>query len=618
MDFFRYHGAWSFGVRLFRRCHFATKAAIISAMFLLPISLLGWNYFADKAAAVDFSAKERLGVAYARALMPLVDEVLQPGADLSRVPTALAEVQRRLGDELGTAAAHADVLKSAAGGRAMDTVQALNALMGQVSDGSNLTLDPDIDSYYLMDAAMFRIGPMKELLARMRAAAAAARGEGAAAAAAQRDFASAMAVYAHHLENLRGGLAKAQAANVSLAGALKAGPMLESAAALVGAAGEASRSGPEAAAAWTAFEAAAARADGGHRAVTSALVEALDGLLARRVEGLEGQRRVVAITVVVSLATAVYLFFAFFFVTRGGLQEVRRHLEAMTGGDLTTAPRPWGRDEAAALMLNLAQMQSSLRAIVAQVRQASNSLVNSSTEIAGGAMNLHARTEQAASNLQQSASAMEQVSSVVQNTAAGASEAAQLAASNAEMAARGGEVIGSMVETMRSIHASSTKIGEIIATIDGIAFQTNILALNAAVESARAGESGRGFAVVAGEVRALAQRTVLAANEIKSLITTSTEQVAEGHQIVERAGATIAEMVGSARRINSLLGEISTGANEQATGVTQTTRSVQALDSLTQANSALVEQTAAAAASLKSQASELAVRVAAFKLPAVA
>jgi methyl-accepting chemotaxis protein len=347
------------------------------------------------------------------------------------------------------------------------------------------------------------------------------------------------------------------------------------------------------------------------------VLDALDGLLAARVDGLARQRWIVAIAVLLSLAVAAYLFFAFFLVTRGGLREVRRHVTAMTRGDLTTQPSPWGRDEAAALMHSLAQMQLSLRGIVTEVRAASNNLVHSSAEIAGGALNLHGRTEQAAANLQQSASAMEEVASVVANTANGAREAAALAAANAEVAARGGQVIGSMVETMRGIHASSEQIGEIIATIDGIAFQTNILALNAAVEAARAGDSGRGFAVVAGEVRALALRTVGAANQIKTLIIDSMDKVQKGQHIARQAGNAMGEMVGSAGRISSLLDEISLGASEQALGVTQSSRSVQEIDSLTQANSVLVEETAAAAASLKEQASDLALKVSAFKLPAL-
>jgi len=619
MEFFKYHGVWAPGVRLFRKLQFGAKAAIISSMFLAPVLLLGWNYYVDKAVAIDFSAKERLGVAYARSLLSPLHAVLKPGAAVPDLRAALAEAQQRHGEALGTDATHAAALKAAGEGKAGATGEALLALLGQVSDGSNLTLDPDIDSYYVMDAVMFRHAPLLEQLGRLQAAAQAARGEGPAAQQAQREFSAAAAVFGYHLDNLRGGLAKAQVANPSLGEALKAGAALNSAAAVVAAAQQVlQQPGAAAAAGWTAFDGAAATYEREQAALGQRMLDVLDGLLATRVAGMTGQRAVVSVAVVVSLLLAVYLFYAFFLVTRGGLLEVRDHLVAMTAGDLTTRPRPWGSDEAASLMLNLSQMQASLLGIVSQVRAASSNLVNSSTEIAGGAMNLHGRTEQAAASLQQSAAAMEEVASVVRNTAGGAREAASLSASNAELAVRGGEIIASMVETMGAIQSSSTQIGEIIATIDSIAFQTNILALNAAVESARAGETGRGFAVVASEVRALALSTASAASEIKTLIGTSREQVQQGQQIVEQAGSAIGDIVGSARRINGLLAEISVGANEQAQGVTQTTQSVHELDALTQANSALVEQTAAAAATLKGQASELAQRVAAFRLPAVA
>jgi methyl-accepting chemotaxis protein len=612
MEFFRYHGIWAPGVRLFRRCQFAAKAAIISAMFLAPMALLGWNYYKDKASAIDFSAKERVGVEYMQPLLPLLDAATKQDAASAAADAkaALSKVQQALGDELATATAHGEVLKARA---AAEQITALNALVGQVSDGSNLTLDPDIDSYYVMDAVMFRLPPMMELLVQMRTAAIAARTEGPAAAKAQREFSSATAVFQFHLDNVRAGLAKAEAANPELKPGLKAQVLIERAAAVTASAGQALATGP---AAYAAFDAAAQSFAQEQLGAGQRLLAALDGLLVKRVSGMEQQRFWVTVAVIVALILAVYLFCAFFFVTRGGLREVHKHLVAMTTGDLTTQPRPWGADEAASLMTSLAEMQDAFRGIVAQVRSASKHLVDSSDEIAGGAHNLRGHTERAAANVQQSATAMEEVARLVGDTASGAKEAAALAASNAEVATRGAQIIGSVVDTMRGIHASSAQIGEIIGTIDGLAFQTNILALNAAVEAARAGEQGRGFAVVAGEVRALAQRSALAAREIKSLITASLEKVQQGDAIVGQAGSAIDEMVGSAGRMNELLERISTGAGRQAAGVTQTARSVQEIDSLTQANTALVEQTVSAAASLKDRADELATKVASFRLAA--
>jgi methyl-accepting chemotaxis protein len=261
-------------------------------------------------------------------------------------------------------------------------------------------------------------------------------------------------------------------------------------------------------------------------------------------------------------------------------------------------------------------MQASLRSMVLGVRDASQEIVHSASEIASGAMDLQARTGQAAANLEQSASAMEEISSTVKNTGDNVQQAAGLARENREVARRGGEVMQLMVATMQDIHGSSSRISDIIGTIDGIAFQTNILALNAAVEAARAGESGRGFAVVAQEVRALAQRSAAAAKEIKALIGSSVEKVASGTTIVREAGSTIEEIVGSTQHVNELLDDIATSAREQTQGVAQIGQSVSELDRMTQQNAALVEQTAAAAGAMQDQARTLAENVARFRLPA--
>jgi len=325
-------------------------------------------------------------------------------------------------------------------------------------------------------------------------------------------------------------------------------------------------------------------------------------------------RRAAAVLVAV-LLVAGYLFLSFYKVIDGGLNETRRHLRAMTAGDLTTSPSPWGRDEAAQLMRDLSAMQESLRHMVLRVRHGSQLIVLSSDEIASGAMDLSARTEQAAASLEESAASMEQIAATVRSSAEHTAEASQLARQNASTAASGGQVMQEVAQTMDGIRGASTRIADILGTIDGIAFQTNILALNAAIEAARAGEQGRGFAVVAGEVRMLAQRSAEAAREIKTLIGHNIEQVEAGSGTVARAGSTIGQIVAGSQRVDQLLGEVATGAREQSVGIAQIGQAVQELDRATQQNAALVEETAAASATLKQQADALAAEVARFVLP---
>jgi methyl-accepting chemotaxis protein len=338
----------------------------------------------------------------------------------------------------------------------------------------------------------------------------------------------------------------------------------------------------------------------------------------QRVAGMVRERSLTSIVLGLGLLMAGYLMVCFRKVLDGGLQAVIGYIDTMRSGDLTSQPQPWGADEVAFLMTALAEMQQSLRTIVANVRSSSEHIAAASQQIAGGTQTLSAQTESAAASLEQSAATLANIADTVAQTASAADEAARRAADNVASAQRGGEVIGSMVSTMNEIEASSRKISEIIATIDGIAFQTNILALNAAVEAARAGEAGRGFAVVASEVRHLAQRSGTASREIRSLITSSTERIAAGSRVAGEAGATIAEVVHSSGRVNELLAEIAQRAQAQATGVQQTTQAIGALDQATQQNTSLVDQTAGAARVLRQNAESLVDVVRAFNLPVVA
>ncbi|MGE0805447.1 MAG: methyl-accepting chemotaxis protein [Burkholderiaceae bacterium] len=323
----------------------------------------------------------------------------------------------------------------------------------------------------------------------------------------------------------------------------------------------------------------------------------------------------IAAMTAVALLMAAYLFLCFYRVMNGGLIETRRHLRAMTDGDLTSSPQPWGRDEPAQLMGELRSMQEALRGMVQRVRRSSDDIVQSTGEIASGVQDLSRRTEQTVANLEQAAASMEQINTTARRSAASTDEAAGMAQRNAAVAAQGGAAMHKVVETMAGIRKASARIGEIVGTIDGIAFQTNLLALNAAVEAARAGEAGRGFAVVAEEVRTLAHRSANAAKEIKALIGASVAQVEAGSAVVRQAGDTIDQIVVASEGVDKLLGQIAVGAREQSSGVNQIGLAVHELDQMTQQNAAMVEQAAAAAAAMKRQAEVLADEVSRFRLP---
>ena len=645
-EFFRYHGVWAPGIRLFRAIGFRSKAVVISATFILPLLLLGWLYLSNLSAQIAFTHKERAGVALLNEFVPVLKGVIdtrnatramlgtfdankqyvaaraQTDAAMARLqallvssgdPLALSEPTQKLKAAWGETASATNGVD--AKGRTVfgPVTAAAVELLNQIGDKSNLVLDPDLDSFYLVNSLVLALPKAMEDLGQLwgwGTFAIAKAGIGS-------DNEAKWHVWSSRLEttlaDTRSYVARAVAANPGLKETLDMSA-LDKALALrkAGHAAVFDATVPDAAAYYKQGETAVAELAGLYKT----WLPALDTLLLTRESRDQQTRAVVATVVLVGLVAAFYLFISFGKVLDGGLKEVAFHIDAMRDGDLTTSPRAWGADEVARLMITLSEMQASLRRIVSQVRNASDSIVHASSEISGASMDLSGRTEQSAANLEETAAAMEQIAATVRNNESTVGEATRIADSNAQSAERGGQIIGHVVKTMQEINGSSTRIGDIIGTIDGIAFQTNILALNAAVEAARAGEQGRGFAVVASEVRALAQRSAAAAREIKTLITTSIEQVETGTRVVRDAGTTIDEIVASSRKVRELLTEVANGAREQTTGIAQSAKAVQELDTVTQQNAALVEQTAAAAGSLNDQAVGLAGEVAQFKLPA--
>ena len=288
--------------------------------------------------------------------------------------------------------------------------------------------------------------------------------------------------------------------------------------------------------------------------------------------------------------------------------------QTVAAGNLTSKIEVNTTDETGQLLAALKEMNDNLQNIVGQVRAGTDVISTAASEIATGNLDLSARTEQQASSLEETASSMEEMTSTVKQNSDNARRANELAHSASGIALQGGNVVSQVVETMGSINASSSKIVDIIGVIDGIAFQTNILALNAAVEAARAGEQGRGFAVVASEVRNLAQRSASAAKEIKSLITDSVAQVEAGSKLVHQAGKTMDEVVASVKKVSDIVAEITNAGKEQEVGIEQINQAISEMDTVTQQNAALVEQAAAASASMQEQAENLSRVVSVFKL----
>jgi methyl-accepting chemotaxis protein len=643
---FHVHGIWTLGVVVMRAIRFRAKALIICTLFLIPIATLATEHFSRVAADLAFSEMEVKGVAYNRAVYPLLDLAQQlrrdsaimgldgtAPASMSAIEASLddaygklAAVDATLGATLQTASAYANVrsafqaVKAAPGGegafaRHSAHGQALIKLLQVVSDNSNLTLDPELATFYLMDAAYWRLPDVLERSAQMRGLGLVALGGSAITPAQQGALSERISVAEFQDANMKDGLAKI-AGDAELQQRLDAGATIAASSAYFAFVRtnviDATSFGPDAQRTYLAHaNTIVAR----QFTLASRLVDELDRLLALRIAASRQGRNMTMAVLVAALLGAAYFFYTFYLVTSGGLRLISKHLQEMAIGDLRRAPAlPWGKDEPAAVIVDLRVAYDALHRLIRTVRHSARNLNATSGEIASASLDLSARSETAAASLEQQAAAMEQIGATVGTNAEMAGSAASVAADNARVAEDGGRIIANVVTTMQAIHGSSSKIGDIIGVIDSIAFQTNILALNAAVEAARAGEAGRGFAVVAAEVRVLAHRTAAAAGEIKGLIVNSVSQITGGTVVVEQAGRTMTTMVENAHKINHLLTDISVASREQAQGVAQVSIAIHELDDNTQQNAALVEQTSAACGSLKQQADSLQVEIANFQV----
>ena len=639
-------GIWRPAARLMQRVRFPGKMALTTVPAALAMLFLLGLFVSAEREDLVFTARERQGAAYAGAVLSAMEAsdrwryearmaaFGEPGTQADSARQAYEQAHQRIaalqavhGQDLSTAAAWARVEESAAASRTSTAASAeqvyasmnalaehLTALLGVVTDHSGLSLDPELDTHHLISLALERLPDVTRRTGELRGLAGTALRAGRAESALFQRLTEARALLAADLDRAQDDLEKIASHRGASIVAVPAAALAETRTYL----STLRQTVPAADAvqgdARAFIEQANKTLGQQYAAMTDGLAK-LDGLLAAREQRLMRELWSALAAVAICMVLIVFLAMGFYRAMHGGFKSLRRHLMRVAMGDLREDIDARGRDEISDLMREIAFMQDSLRQTVSQVQEASDTVVQASVEIASGTQDLSTRTEATAAALEESSAALEQTSSSVAHTAESARQASEIAVDNASVAQRGGQVMQDVVKTMERIQHSSRKIHDIIGVIDGIAFQTNILALNAAVEAARAGEQGRGFAVVAGEVRSLAQRSAEAAKEIKGLIAGSVTEVEGGMAVVQSAGKTMNEIVSHADQVRQLLQQVADGTREQSMGIGQVGQAVQDLDRNTQANAALVEETAAAATSQRQAAVRMAAQVDEFRLP---
>lgn len=624
---------------------FRHKAILISIAFAIPTAVLSVSFINVKLTGIQITEKELLGLRYiydiapvARAVRALrrvsiaasVDPTVTTASLKARIELveALAQLKKTdalYGDALRTheLVKELEVLQNQSAEPAAGlfkvfsshskVAKKLRELTSQVADESGLSLDSDIDTYYLQDAALLQLPVIWETESKMRSLSAAIASSGQPSAIATLELTQEEGLIEGGLELLVADLKKVIAVHPELKTKLDVTRAVKALADLRDLAGDdPSRLGPAGA---KRINEAAAVVSSEFNALNANMLDALNSLLEQRRLSLRNDLILMVTIVAISLILASILFGAFVTVVGRGLQKVSEHLKTLAVGDLTKTLKVVGQDESAELTESLQVMQQSLVNLVTLINGSAENIASTSNQVSHGAQELTRRTQLTVSHLHSTAQAISEITHSIESAAANAQQATGLANENSKLATLGGKVIGDVAKVMDEIRESSNKIGAIISVIDGIAFQTNILALNAAVEAARAGEAGRGFAVVATEVRALAQRSAGAAREIKMLIAASEEKVRAGNTTVQSAGTTIGEIVLSAQHISHLLDDINLASREQALGIRQIEQTIQELSMTSGENAQMVDETSSSAGSLNQLAFALVTEVNAFKIP---
>ncbi|HEY6641573.1 methyl-accepting chemotaxis protein [Povalibacter sp.] len=596
------------GIRLMQNLRLPAKFALISLAFLVPLGIATYGVTSDASRNLAFAADERLGIAWIAPLNDLMEAqlgrqrgasaaVLQGDAALAGLHQLDREQDHALdaGDELAAAGMEWNAASSA---------DATVLLYSAVSDNSKLTLDPDLDSYYAMMLTMDYAPKLAAAASQFDSLLATIRSQPALSA---EDRASAQFIIARasmHHESLTTAVRRMIAASPSLASRLDA-TALESAWRNFRTEVEAVQQSADVAAVGLAADDAARHLIAATFALSDTAATVLDELLLQRVAGYEKHRNGLLAIAFLSMMLVLYFIIGFYVSNRRGFGALLLRMRKLARGDLTVNYSARGRDEIAALINAFDVSRRELNMLVTSIREVTRTIDEAGQQIAQ-ANDEHAQHESSRSaSVRETADSAQQVATVVQRNLDNALNANRLAEAAHGTASRGNDVVSKVVATMDAITGSSRRIGDIIGVIDEIAFQTNLLALNAAVEAARAGEQGRGFAVVASEVRNLAQRSAAAAAEIKKLISASIDDVERGATLVTSAGATMSEILGSVTRVSAIMNEIAVASRSQSDDIGTLNKAIERIDDDTQQNAARVAETAAVAASLRDQVSQL-------------
>ena len=612
--------------RVMRSISMVWKLTIVVALFAVPLTYLmavSWIRASDELAVAH---REHLGAV----LMPFVLDVSEAahgsganfGVAMAALEKAVADDKDRLGVSKDVAAVRAawdpakatsrDARVRASARTAVD--EKIAALVESVSMASGIVLDPDMDTYHAMLGFAQALPAMAADFHQLAMLSEDA-GAGEFSDAERVGAAGHAALVERNAEIVKMAVEDITAANKAMGEALAiSGEWVKGAEALAAESKKILAKGTEADAQFASLSSKLEAASVAAHGESKLWSKEFDKGIAARVKRLEITRWTTLALAIVSASLAVYLLLGFWMAMRGGVIAIRRSLDRIGAGDLTSAADVEGADEISLALHAIHEMQGNLAKTMRDLRHVSDSLGVAGGEIAAGNQDLASRTEEQAASIQQTSASIKHLDEAVQRNVGNAQKASELVSAASRVANDGGKAVEGVVSTMESIQASSRKIGEIIGVIDGIAFQTNILALNAAVEAARAGEQGRGFAVVASEVRALAQRSAGAAREIKGLIEDSGHAVDQGARQVQNTTGTIHEVVAAVERAARLMEDIALASREQGEGIGEVSKAVDQMDTVTQQNSALVEQTAAASESLKSQAAALVQVVSRFRI----